>query len=174
LEREGRRTKDCHIADFPDAFKSPTGAKLPLRFRDRLCHQPNDRLAATASDRGMSVSTSSCLLARLLASGKFWLKRARIEPRDLGEGTPPPGADGALLADLRIEGDRIRAVLPAGEAPCCAPGLCLDGASVRPCGGCTAVAPGQPADLTVIFPDGARLEIGAGRVVHADPPPSRV
>ncbi|WP_175429757.1 hypothetical protein [Azospirillum argentinense] len=121
----------------------------------------------------MSASTSSCLLARLLASGKFWLKRARIASPDLGEGAPPPGADGALLADVRIEGDRIRAVLPAGEAPCCAPGLCLDGAPVRPRGGCTAVGPGQPADLTVIFSDGERLEMEKGRVVQPDPPPSR-
>ena len=125
----------------------------------------------------MSASTSSCLLARLLASGKFWLKRARIDAPDLGEGAPPAGADGALLADVRIEGDRIRAVLPAGEAPCCAPGLCLDGAPVRPRGGCTAVCPGQPADLTVIFSDGERLEMEKGRVVQPvpppDPPPSR-
>ncbi|MDQ2102025.1 hypothetical protein [Azospirillum isscasi] len=119
----------------------------------------------------MSASTS-CLLARLLASGKFWLKRARIESPDLGEGTPPPGADGALLADLRIEGDRIRAVLPAGEAPCCAPGLCLDGGPVRPRGGCCAVGPGQPADLTVFLPDGLRLDMEKGRVVEPDPPPS--
>ncbi|WP_186464720.1 hypothetical protein [Azospirillum brasilense] len=121
----------------------------------------------------MSASTSACLLARLLASGKFWLKRARIASPVLGEGTPPPGADGALLADVRIEGDRIRAVLPAGEAPCCAPGLCLDGGPVRPRGGCAAVGPGQPADLTVILPDGARLDIEQGRVVQPDPPPSR-
>ena len=116
----------------------------------------------------MSASTS-CLLARLLASGKFWLKGARIESPDLAEGTPPPGNDGVLLADLRIEGDRIRAVLPEGEAPCCAPGLWLDGGPVRPRGGGGAVGPGQPADLTVILPDGARLELEKGRVVKPDP-----
>ncbi|WP_188259662.1 hypothetical protein [Azospirillum tabaci] len=121
----------------------------------------------------MSASTSACLLARLLASGKFWLKRARIECPDLGEGTPPPGADGVLLADVRIEGDRIRAVLPAGEAPCCAPGLCLDGGPVRPRGCCNAVGPGQPADLTMILPDGARLDMEKGRVVQPEPPRSR-
>lgn len=119
----------------------------------------------------MSASTS-CLLARLMASGKFWLKRARIEAPYLAESAPPPGADGALLADLRIEGDRIRAVLPAGEAPCCAPGLCLDGGPVRPRGACRGVAPGQPADLTIFLPDGVRLDIEKGRVVQPDPPPS--
>ncbi|WP_208852163.1 hypothetical protein [Roseomonas genomospecies 6] len=119
----------------------------------------------------MSASTS-CLLARLTASGKFWLKRARIESSDLGDGMPHPGADGTLLADLRIEGDRIRAVLPAGEAPCCAPGLCLDGGPVRPRGACRGVAAGQPADLTVFLPDGLRLDIEKGRVMPPDPPPS--
>ena len=119
----------------------------------------------------MSASTS-CLLARLMASGKFWLKRVLIEPSHLGDGTPRPGADGALLVDPRIEGDRIRAVLPAGEAPCCAPGLCLDGGPVRPRGACRGVAPGQPADLTVFLPDGLRLDIENGRVVQPAPPPS--
>jgi len=118
------------------------------------------------------MSTSaSCLLGRLLANGKFWLKRARIDAAHLTGDTPAAGPDGVLLADLRIECGRIRAILPAGEAPCCAPGLALDGGAVRPRTAHGRIGPGEPADLS-LFPaesEGAseRLDIQGGQMVPA-------
>ena len=107
----------------------------------------------------MSASTC-CLLGRLPANGKFWLKRARIDPShlpaDVGGGTP--------FFDIRIEEGRIRAVLPAGEAPCCAPGLDLDGGTVAPLHENGRVGPGQPADLTLTMPQGRRVDMQGGQM----------
>ena len=116
----------------------------------------------------MSAS-ASCLLGRLLASGKFWLKRARIDAAHLTGDTPAAGPDGVLLADLRIECGRIRAILPAGEAPCCAPGLALDGGVVRPRTADGRIGPDEPADLS-LFPAesgsaSGRLDIQGGQMV---------
>ncbi len=120
----------------------------------------------------MGTSTT-CLLGRLLSNGKFWLKRARIDAAHLAADSPPlgppVGPDGALLADLRIEQGIIRAILPAGESPCCAPGLCLDGGSVVPlnaplnAGG--RIGPGLPADLVLVTADGERLIMQGGQMV---------
>lgn len=116
----------------------------------------------------MGTSTT-CLLGRLLANGKFWLKRARIDSAHLAgdppAGTPAAAPDGTLLADLRIEGGLIRAVLPAGESPCCAPGLCLDGGAVRPLATAGRIGPGLPADLSLVTADGERLVMQAGQMV---------
>ncbi|AWK88736.1 hypothetical protein [Azospirillum thermophilum] len=67
------------------------------------------------------MEPASCCLSRLPLSGKFWLKRALVDAALLTGDTPPPDPDGRLLADIRVEAGRIRAVLPAGEAPCCSP-----------------------------------------------------
>ncbi len=107
-------------------------------------------------------------LGRLPANGKFWLKRARVAAADLDldldldGGGPAAGPDGTLLADLRVEEGRIRAVLPAGEAPCCAPGPDLGGAALRPLAADGRIGPGQPADLLLITGDGRRVEIRGG------------
>ncbi|MBP2315860.1 hypothetical protein [Azospirillum soli] len=110
----------------------------------------------------MSGSTS-ILLKRLTANGKFWLKRAHIDPRhrmaEMGEGEP--------LFDIRIEDGLIRAVLPAGGAPCCAPGLDLDGGAVAPLHGQGRIGPGQPADLTLTTPQGWRMDMQGGQMVAA-------
>ncbi|MBP2294468.1 hypothetical protein [Azospirillum rugosum] len=116
----------------------------------------------------MGTSTT-CLLGRLLANGKFWLKRARIDAAHLAADspaeTPSAGPDGFLLADLRIEQGRIRAILPAGESPCCAPGLCLDGGSVRPLEADGRIGPGLPADLMLVTAEGERLIMQGGQMV---------
>lgn len=116
----------------------------------------------------MDTSTT-CLLGRLLANGKFWLKRARIDAAHLAAGhsadSPPIGPDGFALADLRIEQGRIRAILPAGESPCCAPGLCLDGGAVRPLEADGRIGPGLPADLALVTADGERLVMQGGQMV---------
>ncbi|WP_448205578.1 hypothetical protein [Azospirillum sp. sgz302134] len=119
----------------------------------------------------MSTCTTS-LLGRLLANGKFWLKRARIDAAHLAGDTPGAGPDGCLLADLRIEDGRIRAVLPAGEAPCCAPGLALEGGAVRPLTAEGCIGPGQPADLSLFPPECDRLDIQGGRLATDLPVPS--
>lgn len=109
----------------------------------------------------MSTSTC-CLFKRLSATGKFWLKRARIDPSHLA-----PGVEGGPLFDIRVEEGVIRAVLPAGEAPCCAPGLDLDGGAVAPLleNGC--IGPGRAADLTLTTPQGQRMDMQGGQMVAA-------
>lgn len=104
-------------------------------------------------------------LVRLPESGKFWLKRARIDRARPAGGSPAPALAGAApLFDLRVEEGRIRAVLPAGEAPCCAPGLDLDGAAVRPLDGSGTIGEGQPADLSITWACGRRLELRGGKI----------
>lgn len=112
----------------------------------------------------MATSTA-CLLERLLSNGKFWLKRARVDAAHLAPDTPAFGSDRVVLADLRIECGRIRAVLPAGESPCCAPGLCLDGGRVQPLSGAGRIGPGEPAELSLVMEDGTRLDIQGGQMV---------
>lgn len=103
---------------------------------------------------------------RLPANGKYWLKRARIRF------APPPGeapafaagaaADGTVLADVRIEDGRIRAVVPAGTAPCCSPGIDLDGGCARTLDGEGALATDGAADLELSPPGGTSLVLEAG------------
>jgi hypothetical protein len=94
---------------------------------------------------------------RLPESGRYWLKRARVALADLRDGdlagrlAGDGGADGTALVDIRIEEGRIRAVLPAGVAPCCSPGVWLDGRVVRPAGEGGLVA-GACADLRIDWP----------------------
>lgn len=102
----------------------------------------------------------------LPANGKYWLKRARLE-LSRTDGCDPAlcaaaACDGTLLADVRIEDGRIRAVLPAGGAPCCCPGIDLGGGTVRPLPGTARVAPGAPADLLVDWPALGPLVLRAG------------
>jgi len=101
------------------------------------------------------MTTTACCLARIPANGKFWLKNATLD------GAPPPGI---RMADIRIEDGRIRAIIPAGESPCCAPGLDLDGGAVRPLAPDGRVAAGQPADLSVTLRNGRTAEMRAGRI----------
>ncbi len=96
------------------------------------------------------MTVTACGLARIPANGKFWLKNAAL--------------DGAPPADIRIEDGRIRAVLPAGEAPCCAPGLDLNGGAVRPLAADGRVAAGQPADLSLTLCHGRIAEMRAGHI----------
>ncbi|CAO3433960.1 hypothetical protein [Azospirillum doebereinerae] len=91
-----------------------------------------------------------CCLARIPANGKFWLRNAAL--------------DDSLPADIRIEEGRIRAVIPAGEAPCCAPGLDLDGGSVRALAPGGSIAAGFPADLSVTLCGGRIVEMRAGHI----------
>jgi hypothetical protein len=104
----------------------------------------------------------ACCLQRIPGNGRYWLRHARIDTAFLTEGMLAYGPDGMALADLRIEEGRIRAVLPAGEAPCCAPGLELRGGIVRPADPEGWIGPGCPADLIVTFPEGRRLDLRAG------------
>lgn len=101
------------------------------------------------------MSAPTCCLARIPANGKFWLKNARV----------PDG-----LRDIRIEDGRVRALVPAGESPCCAPGLDLDGGMVRRIGDGDggAVAAGDPADLWVTLCGGRTVAMRAGRLETAD------
>lgn len=107
---------------------------------------------------------------RLPANGKYWLKRARVlfdPPPDAAPGfTPDALPDGTVLADLRVEEGRIRAILPAGTAPCCSPGIDLDGGRVTAVGGTGALAPGGPADLDLSRPDGTSLVLERGVLRH--------
>ncbi|ALG73677.1 hypothetical protein VY88_23030 [Azospirillum thiophilum] len=95
------------------------------------------------------MNAPTCCLARIPANGKFWLRNARV-------------ADG--LRDIRIEDGRVRALLAAGESPCCAPGLDLDGGAVRPMAGDGPVAAGDPADLWVTLCGGRTVPMRAGRL----------
>ena len=99
------------------------------------------------------MSAPTCCLARIPANGKFWLKNARV----------PDG-----LRDIRIEDGRVRALVPAGESPCCAPGLDLDGGMVRRIDNGGAVAAGVPADLWVTLCGGRTVPMRAGRLEDAD------
>lgn len=103
------------------------------------------------------MNAPACCLARIPANGKFWLRNAAPD------GQPP--------ADIRIEGGRIRAVIPAGEAPCCAPGLDLDGGAVRPLAPAGRVAAGEPADLSVTLCGGRTVEMRGGRMPGLSPAP---
>ncbi|BAI73962.1 hypothetical protein AZL_a04310 (plasmid) [Azospirillum sp. B510] len=93
------------------------------------------------------MSAPTCCLARIPANGKFWLKNARV--------------DGGLR-DIRIENGRIRALLPAGESPCCAPGLDLDGGDVRRMDGDGPVVAGESADLWVTLCGGRTVRMLGG------------
>lgn len=106
------------------------------------------------------MTATACCLARIPANGKFWLKNATLD------GAPPDDLQmaGIRMADIRIEDGRIRAIIPAGESPCCAPGLDLDGGAVRPLDPDGRVAAGQPADLSVTLCDGRTAEMRAGRI----------
>lgn len=101
------------------------------------------------------MTATACCLARIPANGKFWLKNAALD------GTPPANIQ---MADIRIEDGRIRAIIPAGESPCCAPGLDLDGGTVRPLGPEGRIAAGQPADLSVTLCNGRTAEMRAGHI----------
>jgi cytosine deaminase len=70
-------------------------------------------------------------------ASKYWLKKASVPlslladpPGDVASGV---GRDGLAFVDLRIEHGKISAVLPGGTAPCCGPGVNLDGGQVWPC-----------------------------------------
>lgn len=103
---------------------------------------------------------------RLPANGKYWLKRARIrfEPpaEDMAAFTGGAGDDGTVLADLRIEDGRIRAILPAGTAPCCSPGIDLDGGRAESAGSGRALVSGGSADLELSCPGGTRIFVKSG------------
>ncbi|HEY0837243.1 MAG TPA: hypothetical protein VGE72_25245 [Azospirillum sp.] len=94
---------------------------------------------------------------------KYWLKHARV-PMDVVGGADglAADADGTALADLRIEDGRIRAVLPAGAAPCCARGVDLAGGGVRPLTAQGRLAPGAPADLVVDCGPGGQVVLRGG------------
>ncbi|PWC34334.1 hypothetical protein [Azospirillum sp. TSO35-2] len=101
------------------------------------------------------MSAPTCCLARIPANGKFWLKNARV-----------PDA----LCDIRIEDGRIRALVPAGDSPCCAPGLDLDGGAVRRLDGDGPVEAGGTADLWVTLCSGRTVAMRGGRLEDAVPP----
>ncbi|SMH43744.1 hypothetical protein [Azospirillum agricola] len=101
------------------------------------------------------MTAPSCCLARIPANGKFWLKNAALENAP---------SSGFRMADIRIEDGRIRAVIPAGESPCCAPGLDLDGGAVRALAPDGHVGAGQPADLSVTLCGGKVVEMHAGHI----------
>lgn len=93
----------------------------------------------------------------LPASGRFWLKWVRLAGRsscgvaDIGE-----------PVDLRVEGGVIRAILPAGEAPCCAPGLNLYGGHLAPITGGDCFGIGAPASFLVTWGDGVSKVMNRG------------
>ena len=107
---------------------------------------------------------------RIPDTGRYWLKRVRIDTARLDAplggallgGALAGEADGTVLADLRIEEGRIRAVLPAGEAPCCAPGPEIRGGRVSPQDPQGRIGPGHPADLIITDADGSLIELRAG------------
>lgn len=98
---------------------------------------------------------------RPFTAEKYWLKRARVPVGVVDGADLAAGADGTALADLRIEGGCIRAVLAAGGAPCCCRGVDLDGGGVRPLDG-GRIAAGEPADLLVDCGPGGRVVLRAG------------
>lgn len=106
--------------------------------------------------------------SRLLATEKYWLKRARVCLATVPDAAPELGvraaADGSVLADLRIEEGVIRAVLPAGSAPCCCRGVDLDGACVSPLEAGGALSAGASADLLIDRGQGRRLVLRGGAV----------
>lgn len=95
------------------------------------------------------MNAPTCCLARIPANGKFWLKNARVRDE---------------LRDIRIENGRVRALVAAGESPCCAPGLDLEGGEVRRMDGDEPVAAGDPADLWVTLCGGRTVPMRAGRL----------
>lgn len=95
------------------------------------------------------MSAPTCCLARIPANGKFWLKNARV-------------LDG--LHDIRIENGHVRALVPAGDSPCCAPGLGLDGGEVCRMADGGPVTPGDPADLWVTLCGGRTVAMRGGRL----------
>ncbi|HYH17633.1 MAG TPA: hypothetical protein VD995_03345 [Azospirillum sp.] len=99
--------------------------------------------------------------ARPFSAEKYWLKRARVPLHAVDADGLAADADGTALADVRIEDGRIRAVLPAGEAPCCARGVDLAGGAVRPLAA-NRLAPGEPADLVVDCGPGGRVVLRGG------------
>lgn len=103
---------------------------------------------------------------RIPETGRYWLKRVRIDAALLDASVAGleagPEGGGTVLADLRIEDGRIRAVLPAGEAPCCAPGPEIRGARVRPLDPMGRIGPGQLADLIIADAEGTLIELRAG------------
>ncbi|HYD70139.1 hypothetical protein [Azospirillum sp.] len=100
--------------------------------------------------------------ARSFSADKYWLKRARVPVQAVdGAAGLTADPDGTALADVRIEEGRIRAVLPAGEAPCCARGVDLAGGAVRPLAA-NRLAPGEPADLIVDCGPGGRVVLRGG------------
>ena len=101
------------------------------------------------------MSAPTCCLARIPANGKFWLKAARVH-------------DG--LRDIRIENGHVRALVPAGESPCCAPGLDLDGGEVRRMEDGGPVMPGDPADLCVTLCGGRTVAMRGGRLETGERP----
>ena len=101
------------------------------------------------------MNAPTCCLARIPANGKFWLKNARVH-------------DG--LRDIRIEDGRVRALVPAGESPCCAPGLDLEGGDVRRMEGDGPLVAGDPADLWVTFCGGRTVPMRAGRLEGGEGP----
>lgn len=102
--------------------------------------------------------------------GKYWLKRARLPSVRLPPPLPvPPDGEGFCLCDVRIECGAVRAVLPAGEAPCCCRGVDLDGARVCPLDPDALMAPGQPADLAIDGGPGRRVRLRAGIIEASGP-----
>ncbi|CAO3450753.1 hypothetical protein [Azospirillum largimobile] len=95
------------------------------------------------------MSAPTCCLARIPASGKFWLKNALVH-------------DG--LRDIRIEDGRVRALVPAGESPCCAPGLDLEGGEVCRLEDGGPVMAGDPADLRVTLCGGRTVAMWGGKL----------
>ena len=130
-------------------------------LREAFVNQSGGRLV----DRMMDTS-------RLLATEKYWLKRARVCLANVPDAVPElaarVAADGSVLADLRIEDGRIRAVLPAGGAPCCCRGVDLEGACVVPLDEDGSLESGAPADLLIDRGAGAgvarRLVLRGGAV----------
>jgi len=100
------------------------------------------------------MNAPTCCLARIPANGKFWLKNAHVH-------------DG--LRDIRIEQGRVRALVPAGESPCCAPGLDLDGGEVRRMDADAPVMAGDPADLWVTLCGGRTVPMRAGKLETSKP-----
>lgn len=106
--------------------------------------------------------------SRLLATEKYWLKRARVRLASVPDAMPELAArvagDGSVLADLRIEDGLIRAVLPAGGAPCCCRGVDLEGACTVPLDENGVLRSGAPADLLIDRGAGRRLVLRGGAV----------